>query len=120
VTGDAILIGIASILIPIYFAFIDARSAVQLALTVPAIAIAAASAIRAGAHRQTSAAGEIAAFGVLIGVVITFWPWSALLILAASPVLFARAERRERALLVTRFEELHHDAAGDPAWMRGS
>jgi hypothetical protein len=120
VTGDAILIGIASILIPIYFAFIDARSAVQLALTVPAIAIAAASAIRAGAHRQTSAAGEIAAFGVLIGVVITFWPWSALLVLAASPVLFARAERRERALLVTRFEELHHDAAGDPAWRRGS
>jgi hypothetical protein len=120
VTGDAILIGAASVLIPIFFASIDLRSALQLALTVPAVAITAASAIRAGAHRQTSAAGEIATIGVLIGVSITFWPWSALLTTAVTPLLFARAERRERRLLVTRFEELHHDAAGDPAWMRAS
>lgn len=120
VTGDALLIGIVSILIPIYFAFIDAGSALILALTVPAIVITAASAIRAGTRRQTSAVGEIATVGVLIGVAITFWPWSAVLTLAVSPLLFARAERRERTLLVTRFEELHHDAAGDPAWMRAS
>jgi hypothetical protein len=120
VTGDAILIGTGSILISIYFAFIDVISALQLALTVPAIAATAASAIRAGAHRQTSAVGEIATVGVLIGLVITFWPWSALLALVVAPVLFARAERREKTLIVTRWEELHHDAAGDPAWMRAS
>jgi hypothetical protein len=120
VTGDAILIGAASILIPIYFVFIDARSALQLALTVPAIAITAASAIRAGARRQTSAVGEIATVGVVMGLAITFWPWTSALALAAAPILFNRAERRERSVLVTRFEELHHDAAGDPAWMRAS
>jgi hypothetical protein len=106
--------------IPIYFAFLDGPSALVLALVVPSLAVAAASAIRSGSHRQTSAAGEIAAIGVAFGAVITFWPWCAVLILLVAPLIHSRAERREQRLVSTRWEELHHDAGGDPAWIRAS
>jgi hypothetical protein len=58
--------------------------------------------------------------GVIFGTLIALVPWSAAVLLATTPLLLALAARRERRLVSSRWEELHHDAAGDPAWTSAS
>jgi hypothetical protein len=117
VTGDTLLLAAALLVIPICLAFVDWRSGIRLALVAAPLAAASSAAIRSGARRHTSAAGEIAIAGVTFGAAIALWPWSAGLIIATMPLLFTYAVRRDQSLLITRWEELHHDASGDPAWV---
>jgi hypothetical protein len=118
--GDAALIGATMTVMPLFFAFLNWRAALVLAMTTPPLAASAAAAIRAGADRQLSAAGEIMMTGVIFGTLIALVPWSAAVLLATTPLLLALAARRERRLVSSRWEELHHDAAGDPAWTSAS
>lgn len=120
VTGDAVLIGVALCGLGLALLPLDPRSAAATLLLTAPLAAGAAAATRIGARRQTSAAGEIVLLAVLVGTPVVFWPWASALGLVLTPVLFAAAVRRERRLVVTRWEELHHDAAGDPAWIAAS
>lgn len=97
-------------------AFVNWRAAVTLVCVVPSLAIVAAAAIRAGPRRQASAAGEVVGFGAIAGTVISLFPWGSVFILLGAPFLLNAAARRDRRLIVSRFEELHHDVAGDPVW----
>jgi len=97
---------------------LDWRSAVALALLVPPMATAAAVGIRRGSRRQTSAALEPVALGLAAGTLVALWPWTAMLGLVAAPWLFRWATRLDLASVVTRWDELNHDAPGDSAWAR--
>jgi len=116
VLGDAMLLGCALGAIPIAFAALDWRSASIVALMIPPIATGAAGAMRVAAHRQMSAGGEMMAYAVLFGAAVAIWPWTVGLVLCTTPALFALSLKRERRAIVSRWEELHHEAAGDPAW----
>ena len=116
VLGDVVLLGCALIVIPIVFAPLDWRSASIIALIVPPIATAGAGTMRVAAHRQSSAGGEVIAYAVLFGAAVAIWPWTVGLVLCATPLLFSFALERDRHAIVSRWEELHHEAAGDPAW----
>jgi hypothetical protein len=120
VLGDTLLLGTALLVVPLSLLPLDWRSAAIVALVVPPMAVASCGSIRTGARRQTSAGGEIALYAALFGAAIAVWPWTAVLVVCVTPFVFQHALRRERRLLVTRWEELHHDAAGDPAWMSAS
>ncbi|HEX4684571.1 MAG TPA: hypothetical protein VH277_17760, partial [Gemmatimonadaceae bacterium] len=120
VLGDTMLHGIGLVAVAASQIPLDARSAVAVLLVAPPMAAAAASAIRLGARRQTSAAGETALIGCALGCLVALWPWTSGIVLATTPLLLAMAIRRERSLVATRWNELHHDAAGDPAWMTAS
>jgi hypothetical protein len=120
VAGDAALHALAMLPVPICLALLDWRAALTLAMVVLPLAATAAAAVRSGVRRQTSAAGEISAVGVVFCAAIALWPWTAALALVTTPIVFASAVHRERSMITSRFEELHHDAAGDPAWTSAS
>ncbi|HEY4138862.1 MAG TPA: hypothetical protein VGN65_10435, partial [Casimicrobiaceae bacterium] len=101
--GDAILLAATMSLFPLYFAFVDWRPALVLALTIPPLAASAAAGIRVGANRQVGAAGEIVALSVVVGIAITLLPWTAVIFLATTPLLLALAARRERRLVSTQW-----------------
>lgn len=120
VLGDALLHGLPLVALAAVFMPLDWKSASLVLCMAPPLAAAAAASIRSGARRQTSAAGEVVACAVVLGALIALIPASAGLVVATTPVIAALAVRRDRRMLVTRWEELHHDAAGDPAWVVSS
>ena len=117
---DTTNIGAVLLTVPIALLPLDALQALVVAATIPAIASSAAAALRAGSSRQTGAAGEAVTATVIAGALIAVWPNTWIFILGATPVVFRFAVRRERNAHVTRWTELRHDAAGDPAWFGGT
>lgn len=120
VLGDFVLHIAGLAVVPIALLPLDWRHAVIVALLILPMTAGACAAIRFGNRRQTSAAGEIMLLGVVYGTLIALWPATVGLAVCATPVSLAVAVRRDQRLLVTRWEELHHDAAGDPAWTSAS
>jgi hypothetical protein len=51
--------------------------------------------------------------GFCLAAMLGLFPWMSLVVLAASPLPFLAARRNERALKVTRWTDLHHEAFGD-------
>jgi hypothetical protein len=116
VDGDALLHAALLFAVPVALVPLDWVNAGILALVVPAIAAATAAAIRVGAQRQTSAGSDVMLSGAAFGTIITLWPITSAAVLLATPLLLAQATRREQRLVATRWQELHHDTATDPAW----
>lgn len=82
---------------------------------------AGAAALRRGAARQTGAAGEVALVAVPWAVLASMRPaagWLAPALAAALLALAARRDRRDASS--TRWSELRHGVAGDPAWLGGT
>jgi hypothetical protein len=117
VLGDMVVHAVPLVALALSFMPLDWVSASVVLCLAPPLAAAAAASIRSGARRQTSAGGEVVALAVLFGALIALLPWTAGLVVVSTPLIIAGAVKRDRRLLVTRWEELHHDAAGDPAWM---
>jgi len=116
VLGDLVMHATALFMIPLVLVPLDAANAGAVALLAIPLGAVSAAAIRAGAGRQTSAAGEIACAALVYGTLLALWPMSGVISLCTTPLLLRAAEGRERNAIVTRWDELHHDAAGDPAW----
>ncbi|MGA2260406.1 MAG: hypothetical protein ABSH28_03100 [Acidobacteriota bacterium] len=112
VATDALFLGLHA-LIPIFFLVVRYPYSAACALGVlPFLALRAAGYIRlvpgllAGARRFLIEGSCLAA---LLGL----FPWMSLICLAATPLPFIAARRSERALKVTRWTDLHHEAFGD-------
>ncbi len=114
--GDTTLVALMLTLVPISLAPLDWGVAMGVAGLIPVLSGAAAAAVRAGAERHTSAAGEIIVVGALFGTLFVLWPWAGAVALAAAPFSFALTIARERRVATTRWQELRHDAGGDPSW----
>jgi len=84
------------------------------AACLPTLTFRGAGALRGHARPGT---GVPAAFVVEAGLVaswVAVVPWLAALALAAAPLAWRAAADRERRQRVSRWDELHHRAAGDP------
>jgi hypothetical protein len=117
VVADVVAIGA-----PLFIALatllpLDAWDALAVLATVPAIAVASAGSLRAGASRQTGAAGEVAIVATICGALIAVAPLLAVIPLAVTPILLRMYAARDRRIISSRFEELQHDALGDAAWL---
>ena len=117
VIADAIAVGApvcvaAATLLPL-----DGWNALAVLATVPAIAATSANALRAGATRQTGAAGEVVIVATIAGTLIALSPLLAIIPLFASPAIIHRAAQRDRRTISSRFAELQHDAGADAAWL---
>ena len=117
VAVDAFVLGAPSLVIPLAILPLGGVSAVVVAALIPVCALSGASALRAGAARQTGAVGESLLVALLIGIPVVIWPALAVTALALAPVALYWGARRERAASVSRWSELQHDASGDPAWL---
>lgn len=113
---DAGLLAACLVVVPVVLLPLSISSAVAVAAVVPLASLLGASAIRAGGGRQSGAAGETLALAIAAAVAVAIWPMLAILALAAAPLAFGQAVRRERRSAITRWLELHHDARSDPLW----
>ena len=97
-------------------AALDVRAALAALAVLAFTAGVGAAELRRGARRLSGAAGQTWLQGAAAAALVAVWPWLAAACALAVPLVAHRAALRDRAWRVTRWEELHHDAAGDPAW----
>jgi len=95
-------------------ALLDPRAALTVAGCVPLLAFRAVGATRAGTRPRTGAAALPLVEGWLLAGGVTLVPWLAVLALLATPLAWRSAASGDRALKVSRWDELHHRAVGDP------
>ncbi|MEP7345293.1 MAG: hypothetical protein ABI877_08500 [Gemmatimonadaceae bacterium] len=117
VAADAIALGVPFCLVPLALVPLDIAAALSVAAMVPAVAALTAAALRVGASRQTGAAGESVVLTLAMGAGVVLWPVTWIVVLCLVPVFVRWGAARERAAVTTRWVELQHYAAGDPAWM---
>ncbi len=111
---DAALLTAPAMAVVLLVARIDVLSALEVLAIVPLVAARAAGAMRSAPERRTGAAGEIATQGGLLAGAAAVLPWLAALALVAVPLALREAAERERAQRVSRWQERHPLAAGDP------
>ena len=88
-----------------------------LCAALPALTLHAAASMRSTYSSRGGVARKILIEGSLGAILISLVPWSAGLLLAATPIFFNLAARAEQVQKVSRWDELRHLAVGDPlAW----
>jgi hypothetical protein len=120
VAGDAAALGIPVLAVVggVGVVLLGAVTVGATVATTLVAAVAASGALRAGAGRQTGAAGEAVVVGVAWAVAVALWPLvaaAAPLVAAALGALAVRRERRSPGAV--RWNELRHDPAGDALWL---
>ena len=114
---DAIAIGAPSVIIALAAGIVDARTVLVALAVLPPLSALAAWLLHGARRRLTRVSGAMILIGAALGTVVAFWPWLTVVALAATPLLLRAAARRDRREIVTGWNELHHDAAGDSlAW----
>jgi hypothetical protein len=114
-TGEDALVLAAVALVPIAAtAVLDPLAALAVGASLPFLAFRAVGATRAGTRPRTGAAALPSVEGWLLAGGVTLLPWLAVLALLATPLAWRAAAERDRRLKVSRWDELHHRAVGDP------
>jgi hypothetical protein len=117
VIADTIAVGLPVFIVTATLLPLDIPNTLAVLATIPAIAAACAHALRAGATKQTGAAGEAVIVTTITGAMIALVPLLAIIPLLATPALIRRAAARDRHTISSRFAELQHDASADSAWL---
>jgi hypothetical protein len=95
-------------------AVLDPRAALAVAACLPFLAFRSAGAVHGSARSRTGAASGVLGEGALLAAWVAVLPWLALPALAATPFAWRAAADRDRRHKVSRWNELHHHAVGDP------
>ncbi len=119
VIADAAFLGMHTLPLILLTAWIEPLAALAVLAQVPLLTLRAAGAMRRAPERRTGASGEILMEGLLLASAAALLPWVSLIALAGTPLAVRAAAERERRQKVSRWQELHHLAAGDPqSWSR--
>ena len=114
---DAIAIGAPGVVVALASGIVDPRTVVVALATLPAIAALAVLLLHGARRRLTRVSGALVVVGILLGTAIAYYPMASVIALLATPLVVRAAARRNRREIVTGWQELHHDAAGDSlAW----
>jgi hypothetical protein len=120
VLADSLFLGAHALPLVLLTAWIEPVAAFAVLAQVPFLAIRAAGAMRRAPERRTGASGEILMEGLLLAAAVALLPWVSLLTLPGAPLAMRAATERERRQKVSRWQEIHHLAAGDPqSWSAG-
>lgn len=120
---DAIFLGAHALPLVLLTAWIEPIAvipALAVLAEIPLLAARSAGAVRRAPERRTGASGEILMEGLMLAAAVALLPWVSLLALLGSPLAVRAAAERERQQKVSRWQEIHHLAAGDPqSWSSG-
>ncbi len=106
------------LLIPVFM--IHWRSIVAVAALIPVAALRTAGVIRQAPRLRAGATGTLLLEGWIASLLLSLWSWTAVIFLAAVPVAFVDAVRKEQNQRVSLWLEVHHLAAGDSlSWSQG-
>lgn len=114
---DVIAIGAPGIVVALAAGIVDPRTVVVALASLPAIAALAVLLLHGARRRLTRVSGVLVIAGTLLGTAMAYYPTLSAFALLAMPLIVRAAARRDRREIVTGWQELHHDAAGDSlAW----
>ena len=114
---DIIAIGVPGVVVALASGIVDPRTVVVALATVPAITALAVLLLHGARRRLTRVSGALVIGGMLLGTTIAYFPLLSVITLLATPLIVRAAARRNRREIVTGWQELHHEAAGDSlAW----
>jgi hypothetical protein len=113
VRGDALMFAVAAVPLLALVALIEVKALLPLSGLTALLTARAAGAVRRAAERRTGAAGEVLAEGAFVAAWIALVPELALVAVVLVPPALRAASEREKAQRVSRWLELHHQAAGD-------
>jgi hypothetical protein len=111
---DALLLAFPCFVPLVATAGLDVVAALTVAACLPSLALLAAGALRPSTPAETGVAVGPLGGGALLAAWVAVLPWLALLALAAAPLAWWAAAARDRRQKVSRWDELHHRAVGDP------
>jgi hypothetical protein len=113
ILSDSIFIAIHTLPLIILLGIMNIKSVLPILLSLPALAVYSASAIRKAPGSKTGALGNVLLTGTLASLLLCLIPWSSLGILALTPWLLQGAVKAEKNQQVSQWLELHHLDAGD-------
>jgi hypothetical protein len=117
---DSLFLGAHALPLVLLTAWIEPLAAVAVLLVIPFLAARTAGAVRRAPERRTGASGEILIEGMLLAAAVALLPWGSLVALTGTPSAIRAAAERERRQKVSRWQEIHHLAVGDPqSWSSG-
>ena len=111
---DSLFLGAHALPLVLLTAWIEPLAAVAVFLQIPLLAARTAGAVRRAPERRTGASGEILVEGMLLAAAVALLPWGSLVALIGTPWAIRAAAERERQQKVSRWQEIHHLAVGDP------
>lgn len=110
---DLAVLGLPVVPVLLLTALLDPRSAVVGLASLPLLTGFAVLALRHAPGRLLGAIWMFSLSGGIVVAACVAWPMAALVALALTPAFVSVAARADRKNLVTGWEPLHHDAAGD-------
>ena len=117
---DSFFLGAHALPLVLLTGLIEPLAAVAVLLVIPLLGARTAGAVRRAPERRTGASGEILVEGMLLAFAVALLPWVSLLALIGTPFAVNAAAERERRQKVSRWQEIHHLAVGDPqSWSSG-
>jgi hypothetical protein len=117
---DSLFLGAHALPLVLLTAWIEPLAAVAVLLVIPFLGARTAGAVRRAPERRTGASGEILIEGMLLAAAVALLPWGSLVALTGTPWAIRAAAERERCQKVSRWQEIHHLAVGDPqSWSSG-
>ncbi|HET9227878.1 MAG TPA: hypothetical protein VFR31_14485 [Thermoanaerobaculia bacterium] len=117
---DSLFLGAHALPLVLLTAWIEPVAALAVLGQIPLLASRATGAVRRAPERRTGASGEILIEGMLLAATVALLPWVSLLAVLGTPFAQRAAAERERRQKVSRWQEIHHLAVGDPqSWSSG-
>jgi hypothetical protein len=113
IVRDSIFLSIHALPVVALGGILNVKSLLPVILSLPALAVYSACAIRQASGSTMGAFGKILPVGSLGALLLCLVPWSTLCILALTPWILHEAVKAEKHQKVSRWLELHHLAAGD-------
>ncbi|MCX6566714.1 MAG: hypothetical protein NTW38_09915, partial [Candidatus Aminicenantes bacterium] len=114
IISDALFLGIPALALCIPLQWIGWPAVLGAASYLPAGAARAAGAVNAPRETRSKILGTLLLEGSLAAAAYGLWANAGVAILFLTPLLIEIAARQEKTLKVTAWDEMHHDAAGDP------
>jgi hypothetical protein len=114
IISDALLLGIPALILCLPLQWIGWPAVWGAAAYLPAGAMRAAGAVNGPRETRSKILGTLQLEGSLAAGVFGLLPQAGFIFLALTPFLIAAAARLEKTLKVTAWDEMHHDASGDP------
>jgi len=114
ILSDALFLGLPALLLVVPLRWIGWPAVWGAASYLPAGAARAAGAVNAPRESRSKILGTLLLEGGLAAVVYGLWTEAGIAFLFLTPLLVETAARREQTLKVTAWDEMHHDAVGDP------
>lgn len=111
---DSTYIGLHALPLVILVGAMNPRSVLPLIPSLPLAAVYSAVSIRQSPVSMRSGWGKVLMFGAIGSLLVCLLPWTFVLFLALTPLIFRKGTKAEQIQKVSRWLELQHLAAGDP------